>query len=284
MRHIVTSNWFMDWQKYPKSRTSIRIRQAETLDSIKCHTFPGMGGRTLVPGMGGRTLDILLHALNSSHLNSFIVLCNGVESGFMACACTSLPVWLGATELTNLQVNLTPGPGLRLRLFWAYCFGKACFATDLGFKEINVDTRAGYVMAARGAGGAAGPAPRHQPGPSESEKAIYIYCDYCIICKYAGSVVVKAAGCYAHDCRFVPSSLHFFFLYFLFMAKWNCTCHVCTWHKHGLNMYAHKHTYKYLYIRVYTRLNIVLYIRVCTWYTHGIDLAVRMIYMSVHVS
>ena len=73
-------------------------------------------------------------------------------------------------------------------------------------------------MAARGAGGAAGPAPRHQP--SESGKAIYIYCDYCIICKYAGSVVVKAAGCYAHDSGFVPSSLqYFFFLYFLFMAK-----------------------------------------------------------------
>ena len=53
-------------------------------------------------------------------------------------------------ELTNLQVNLTPGPGLRL--FWADCFGKACFATDLGFKEIHVDARAGYVMAARGAG------------------------------------------------------------------------------------------------------------------------------------
>jgi hypothetical protein len=51
-------------------------------------------------------------------------------------------------ELTNLQVNFTPGPGLRL--FWADCFGKACFATDLGFKEIYVDARAGYAMAARG--------------------------------------------------------------------------------------------------------------------------------------
>jgi hypothetical protein len=45
---------------------------------------------------------------------------------------------------------LTPGPGLRL--FWADCFSKACFATDLGFKEIHVDARAGYVMAAREAG------------------------------------------------------------------------------------------------------------------------------------
>ena len=40
---------------------------------------------------------------------------------------------------------------------------KPCFAADLGFKEINIEARAGDVMA--GAGGAAGPAPdiRHQP-------------------------------------------------------------------------------------------------------------------------
>ena len=63
-------------------------------------------------------------------------------------------------ELRNSRTSKsTPGPGLRL--FWADCFGKACFATDLGFKEIHVDARAGYVMAARGAGGAAGPAPRY---------------------------------------------------------------------------------------------------------------------------
>ncbi len=70
-------------------------------------------------------------------------------------------------ELMNLQVNLTPGQGRRL--FWAKgCFGKAFFATDLGFKEIHVDARAGYVMEAWGAGGAsaAGPAPRHQPSES----------------------------------------------------------------------------------------------------------------------
>jgi hypothetical protein len=42
----------MDWHKYPKSRTSISIVQPETLDSIKFHTFPGLGGKTL---------DILLH-------------------------------------------------------------------------------------------------------------------------------------------------------------------------------------------------------------------------------
>ena len=111
-------------------------------------------------------------------------------------------------ELTNLQVNFKLIPGQGLRLFWADCFGKACFAKNLGFKEIHVDARAGYVMAARGAGGAAGPAPRHQP--SESGKATYINCDYCFTCKHAGSVVVKAAGCYAHDCGFKPRSLQYF--------------------------------------------------------------------------
>ena len=40
---------------------------------------------------------------------------------------------------------------------------KACFAAELGFREIRVDARSGDVMA--GLGGAAGPAPdvRHQP-------------------------------------------------------------------------------------------------------------------------
>ncbi len=51
------------------------------------------------------------------------------------------------------------------------------------------------VITARGAGGAAGPAPRHQPSESGTNlKEIYIYCDYCTTCKHAGSVVVKAAG------------------------------------------------------------------------------------------
>jgi hypothetical protein len=34
----------MDWQKYPKSRKSIRIKQTQTLESKECPTFPGMGG------------------------------------------------------------------------------------------------------------------------------------------------------------------------------------------------------------------------------------------------
>jgi hypothetical protein len=93
-------------------------------------------------------------------------------------------------------------------------------AADLGFKEIHVDARACYVMAARGAVCAAGPVPRHQPSESGT-KAIYKYCDYCTPCKHAGSVlVVKAAGCYAHDCEFEAGALHeVSFMYFLFMAK-----------------------------------------------------------------
>ncbi len=123
---------------------------------------------------------------------------------------------------------------------------KACSAADLGFEEIHVDARACCVMAARGAGSAAGPAPRHQPSESESAwgtKAIYIYCNYYLPCKHAGSVlVVIAAGCYAYDCGFEARALHgVSFLYFLFMAEWNCICSVCTWYTHGLNIYVHKH-------------------------------------------
>jgi hypothetical protein len=81
----------------------------------------------------------------------------------MAYACMSPPVGLGTTELTNFQVNLTPGPAAVSDNL------KACLAAaDLGFKEIHVDARACNVMEARGAGSAAGPAPRHQPSESES--------------------------------------------------------------------------------------------------------------------
>jgi hypothetical protein len=113
------------------------------------------------------------------------------------------------------QLDAWPGPNCSRRLFRAEgCFGQACFAADLGFKEIHVDARAYDVMAARGAGGAAGPAPCHQPSESGT-KTIHIYCDYCITYKHAGSVVVKAAGCYAHDCGFEAGALHYvFFLYF----------------------------------------------------------------------
>jgi hypothetical protein len=96
---------------------------------------------------------------------------------------------------------------------------KACFAADISFKEMHVDAWAGNVMAARGAGGAAGPAPRHCDQPPG--KAIYIYCDFCLTYKHAGREVVKAAGCYAQECGFKAGPLqYFFFLYILLMAKY----------------------------------------------------------------
>ncbi len=110
---LIISYWFMDRQKYLKSRLSIRIQQPETLESIKCHTFPGMEGRTLDILLHNSTLQLFLVPKvlfeMPAHPNSFIVLCNGVESDFMACACTNPPVWLGTTELAYFQVNLTPG-------------------------------------------------------------------------------------------------------------------------------------------------------------------------------
>ena len=47
MLHILTSNWFVHWQKYPKSKKLIRILQPETLNCIKCPTFPEMGSSLL---------------------------------------------------------------------------------------------------------------------------------------------------------------------------------------------------------------------------------------------
>ena len=40
----VTSNGQMDWQNYPKSRKSIRIKQTQTLESTECPTFPKKKG------------------------------------------------------------------------------------------------------------------------------------------------------------------------------------------------------------------------------------------------
>ena len=79
---------------------------------------------------------------------------------------------------------------------------KACFAADLGFKEIYVDALAGAVMA--GAGGAAGPAPdvRHQlPG-----KTVIIYCDFFSHDINAGSAVCTADFQHAHDRGFESNS------------------------------------------------------------------------------
>ena len=90
MLHIAMSHWSMDWHKYPKSRTSIRIRPPETMDSIKCYTFPGLGGKTF---------DILLHysTLQFFLRQMFLLRCQPTQfycDTCPACACTRPPVWL----------------------------------------------------------------------------------------------------------------------------------------------------------------------------------------------
>ncbi len=70
--------------------------------------WQNLGGHSLTR-FNSSELFVPTVLIESARLNSFIVLCNGVESDFMAWACK-----LGTTELTNFQVNLTPGPGRRL--------------------------------------------------------------------------------------------------------------------------------------------------------------------------
>ncbi len=110
----------MDWQKYPKSKKSIRIRQPETLDCIKCSTFPGMGGSTLYIILHDSTLQFFCakdFIEIPAHTNSFIVLCNGVISDVMACArqSDSEPVFLRhldtgpSRQVQNLCALQLPG-------------------------------------------------------------------------------------------------------------------------------------------------------------------------------
>ncbi len=159
----------------------------------------------------------------------------------MACAYQSeSELWNSQTSKSTWRLALAAVSGTQAELEGLY----SCWVSaDLGFKEINVDSLACYVMVARVPGCAAGPAPRHWPSESGS-KAIYKYYDHYTPCKHAGSVlVVKAAGCYARDCGFEAGALHeLSFMYFLFMAKWNWTCYVSTWYIHSLNIYLHEHT------------------------------------------
>ena len=84
-------------------------------------------------------------------------------------------------ELTNFQVNLTPGQGSCFK-FGQLDSVKACLAADLCFKEIHVDARACNVMAARGAGGKLGrrgqtPTPsgaKGAQGPGQYEKRAHM--------------------------------------------------------------------------------------------------------------
>ncbi len=95
MQQIAISKGLMDWQKYPKNRKSITIQQPKTLDSKTCPTFPVMGGGTLVCISSNFKLNYLFYffvpqvlVVEPAYTSNFIVFCNGVELGFMACACT----------------------------------------------------------------------------------------------------------------------------------------------------------------------------------------------------
>jgi hypothetical protein len=58
---------------------------------MKCHTFPGMGDRTLKDT--SRTIQFFFEPKVLIHPGGPLKwLCNGVESDFMAYACTSPPV------------------------------------------------------------------------------------------------------------------------------------------------------------------------------------------------
>ena len=110
MRHIVTSNWFMDQQKYPKSRMSIRIWQPETLDSIRCHTFPGMGGRTLRHSRAQFKFSFffgpkILIEIPAHTIGFRVLLCFAMASNRI--------LWFAPASITELgyfQVNLTSWP------------------------------------------------------------------------------------------------------------------------------------------------------------------------------
>ena len=52
MLQIATSNGSMDWEKYPKSRKSIRMKHPKTLESKTIYTFPEMRGGTFVKHFG----------------------------------------------------------------------------------------------------------------------------------------------------------------------------------------------------------------------------------------
>ena len=110
MRHIVTSKWFMDQQKYPKSRMSIRIWQSETLDNIRCHTFPGMGGRTLRHSRAQFKFSFffgpkILIEIPAHTIGFRVLLCIAMASNRI--------LWFAPASITELgyfQVNLTSWP------------------------------------------------------------------------------------------------------------------------------------------------------------------------------
>ncbi len=85
---IMMPNGSMDWDKYPKSRKSIRIQQPEILDIITCHTFPGLGGKPLDIALFNSSIFVCTKCFNCDagpHKQFYCDTCP-------ACACTSPPV------------------------------------------------------------------------------------------------------------------------------------------------------------------------------------------------
>ncbi len=93
------SNVSMDWHKYPKSRKSIWIQQPETLYIITCHTFPGLGGKTLDIELFYSSIFFGPNVLIVSMPTQTVLL--WYQPGLWQ------SVWLAAN--IHWQVNLTPG-------------------------------------------------------------------------------------------------------------------------------------------------------------------------------
>ncbi len=153
MRQIATSNGWTDWQKYPKNRKAIRIQYSKTMESKTCSAFPVMG-------------DIPWSAFLQSlkQLFNFLFCAKGFNCGPPA-------------HTNNFPVPLCGPTGPHIGFLWRVSaaarshepkhasewFPSRCTWIHYQTSKIQVEARAGDVMA--GAGGAAGPAPDvwHQP-------------------------------------------------------------------------------------------------------------------------
>ncbi len=169
-----------------------------------------------------------------AHTKSFCVLCNGVKLDFLACVCSSVPVWPGSTELAYFQDNWlkaisgqhpshwllqagwqTEGQPPILYVNWtatshlSSCWlflnrAQVCSHQSIQgllrhwplLQEIHIDAPSGKVMA--GAGGAADPAPDiwHQP----PGKTVIIYCNYWLYYNNTVRAEVKATHWHKHYC------------------------------------------------------------------------------------
>ncbi len=115
--HIVTSNGFMDWQKFPNSKRPIRIRQPETLDSIKCPTFPGMAGSTSDISFARFNCSIFFCAngFNWDRPTEIVLLCFKIASNQILWL-VSVRAWVAARQSDYAYFRVTRKPQGR-RLF-----------------------------------------------------------------------------------------------------------------------------------------------------------------------